>query len=567
MNNANWLSRLFSTSVAVWAVSSIEVRAQVAVPGTAELGQIQQRFETIPEPKSEPLTVPNELDDGRLRPENAETLTFVVDEILIAPSSIYEPQRLRAFMQDISSGDSITVARLYDIADQITALYGNDGYILSRAYLPAQSLASGKVQIGIIEGFVDIVEIEPAGADVRGILDRTRENVIQSRPFNNRDLEHYLLIGNDQPGVSVRSFFRKSETVQGASTLLLRIEDSAARPVSGRLGIDNRGAETTGPLELDGSLTFTNLTGYYDQTRLRVVQSLDFEELTFASLNHSQLLNTEGTRLAFDGTYSKSEPGGAVLRSIEQESESFSGTLTLTHPIIRSRSRNLTGRVAIGARNTTSEQLGNTSTRDRLRTAAVGLDYDFGDAQGGVNQITTTVTKGFDTFGATDENNPLASRFDGSTDYVTLEGFASRRQDLPKGFGLTISAQGQYADGPLLSSAECGLGGEAFGRAYDSSEITGDHCLMGSAELNYLIPEQIDLLRYAQLYTFYDGGRVWNRGISSNNASLASAGGGIRFGLGDHLTGSLEVAKPLTRDVAAEDNRDPRVFFRLTGSF
>ena len=40
-----------------------------------------------------------------------------------------------------------------------------------------------------------------------------------------------------------------------------------------------------------------------------------------------------------------------------------------------------------------------------------------------------------------------------------------------------------------------------------------------------------------------------------------------RFAVIDELTGSLEVAKPLSRSVATEGDKDPRVFFSLVARF
>lgn len=538
--------------------------AQVAIPGTADPGQIDRRFEERPQPRALPLELPDEIDVGRLAPEGAAETRFIVQRIEIAPSTVYDASALNAYTSDIAVGDEISVAQIYEIADRITALYGNDGYILSRAFLPAQTLGDGVVQIGILEGYVDNVEIE--GDDARGIMDRTSEVVMKARPFNNSFLEYYLLIANDQPGVSAQSFFRKSETEAGASTLLLRITANRSKPVGGRIGFDNRGSDTTGPLEIDGSLTFSNLSGFYDRTQLRVVQAIPTSELTFGSITHDQLLSPEGTKLTLSGSYSTSEPGGAILRAIEQESESFSGKLTLTQPIIRSRSENLEVSGAIGFRNTRSEQLGATATRDRIRTVELGLAYDFGDTSGGVNQFTATIVKGIDGLGSTDANNPFASRADGEPDFLLAEFTVSRQQQLPMGFGLNLTAKAQISADPLLSSAECGLGGESFGRAFDSSEVTGDHCLMGGIELTYQVPIEIEGLQFLQLYSFFDGGRVWNKGLSPN-AGLASVGGGLRFGLGSRLTGSLEVAQPLGRDVSSSGDRDPRAFFRIGGTF
>ena len=130
---------------------------------------------------------------------------------------------------------------------------------------------------------------------------------------------------------------------------------------------------------------------------------------------------------------------------------------------------------------------------------------------------------------------------------------------------------GQYSKDGLLSTEECGIGGSQFGRAYDFSEILGDSCMAGSLELRYAINTQGSSLQYTQLYTFYDGGKTSNHNplnASDNRTkSLTSTGLGVRFGIWKFLSGSLEAAKPLTRDVANEGNKDTRVFASISARF
>ena len=58
---------------------------------------------------------------------------------------------------------------------------------------------------------------------------------------------------------------------------------------------------------------------------------------------------------------------------------------------------------------------------------------------------------------------------------------------------------------------QCGYGGRVFGRAYDPSELLGDHCWMASGELRYDVPSvSIHWVPDAQLYGYVDGGTVYN---------------------------------------------------------
>lgn len=136
----------------------------------------------------------------------------------------------------------------------------------------------------------------------------------------------------------------------------------------------------------------------------------------------------------------------------------------------------------------------------------------------------------------------------------------------------------------MLASEEFGLGGASFGRGYEPSEITGDHGAAFSAELQYLLPFRNRWLTCAsedrptrtlsidclQAYSFYDVGAVWNENVPaglSSVESLSSAGLGLRFGVMDYLSVEGELAKPLTRDVASQGDRDWRPLFNLSARY
>ena len=151
---------------------------------------------------------------------------------------------------------------------------------------------------------------------------------------------------------------------------------------------------------------------------------------------------------------------------------------------------------------------------------------------------------------------------------TTLER-AIRLQEVWGPVSLRIVAQAQVALDPLLSFEEFLLGGSQFGRAYDFGELSGEDGLAGSIELRY--GEEVDdsLVTSYEVYGFYDIGAVWNRNTEpgERRESLASAGGGARVGLMRDIQASLEVAQPLTRDVASTGDRGARVFFSITAQF
>src|SRR5262249_20222041 len=125
---------------------------------------------------------------------------------------------------------------------------------------------------------------------------------------------------------------------------------------------------------------------------------------------------------------------------------------------------------------------------------------------------------------------------------------------------------------PLLASEEFTIGGPSYGRAYDSSEITGDHGAALKLELRYGETTNSAYLQSYQGYVFYDAGAVWNRdaaGGEPEKQTLTSTGVGVRLNMSRSLFGSAEIAFPLSRDIASEgnDGEDPRLFFNILKRF
>ena len=73
-----------------------------------------------------------------------------------------------------------------------------------------------------------------------------------------------------------------------------------------------------------------------------------------------------------------------------------------------------------------------------------------------------------------------------------------------------------------------------------------------------------------QPYGFVDGGMVWdpdNAVVEDRKRALTSSGFGIRMGLNENFSGSVELAVPMTRKVATEGNKHARLFGSVAAKF
>lgn len=536
--------------------------------------RLEKRFDEPKLPKSTPDRLMPIIKDA-IPPEEADQIRFVLKALEVEGNTVYSDDEISLLYQDLI-GREISLSDIYGVVNAITAKYGQDGYMLSRAYVPAQSIEDGVVHLGILEGYIDEVIFEGSWGNKRELFEEYARNITSERPITSQVLERYLLLANDLAGIKVKSDLKKSENNPGATTLILIITE---KKLSGFLSIDNRGTDANGPVQVTPGFTISNPFGYFSDTSFLYATTTDTDELKYFSVNHKHTLNSEGTSLGISGTYSKADPGTELLQSIEQNSKSKSASIFISHPVIRSRQKNLSFGGRFEARDSESFTLGQKASEDKLRVLRLNTNFDYADSYGGVNQAIFEYSHGFKGMGATDNNSTLKTRSDGVVDFDKITIYLSRTQDLKAISGSLASWQihtalsGQYSKDALLSSEECGVGGKQFGRAYDSSELTGEHCFALSLEARHLLyVKEIDskTKEYIQVYGFWDVGEVRNKNPSASvpkSESLASAGVGLRFSFAKNISGSIELAKPLTREVANEGNKDLRAFASLVVSF
>lgn len=539
-----------------------------------DAGRLEKRFEKLPEPKSvpQPLVFPIQ---EQVPPEQAGQIKFILKNLAITGNTAFKTDELTALFSALL-GKEITLLDIYRLRDAITKKYGEAGYGLSKAVVPEQRIQSeGLVQLQIIEGFVDEVIVEGSNDLQQNYLAYLAEQIKAERPLNAKTLERYLLLANDRFAIKVTSTLRQSERTPAASTLILKVEE--APKADGGASLDNRGTTAVGRNQINTDVSLNGLAGRASKSTLAYATVEQGEELQYWSLNHTELIGQEGTNITFGYNNSRSKPGTPALRLLNFLSDSETWSAKLAHPFIRTRQENLSAHVKFDQKDTQSKSLNATTSLDKVRSVRIGLAYDNSDAYEGINQALVEYSNGIKGLGATDENSALKSRADGRPDYQKLTFNVSRKQELSyfsptlSKFSVNAALMGQVADGGLLSSEECGLGGQQYGRAYDPSEIMGDTCVAASLELRYMLDTQNTPLQYAQLYTFYDGGETSNHtplnATDKKTKSLTSTGLGVRYGIGKYLTGSLEYTQPLTREVANERNLDARVFASLSVRF
>ena len=547
-----------------------EAQAQISPEGRdraykqAAPHRFDRRFGKGSSPKSSVVPIEPKIT-APLFPEDLKGVKFVLKRLIIKGTTIYDKRTFEPLYSNYLR-KKLALKDIYEIAQRITNRYRNDGYILSKAIVPQQKIKNGVVYLRIVEGFIDKIKIQGPVRGPRKLVDHYRKKILKSRPLRAFDLERYLLLIDDLPGVTAKSVLTPSEDIPNATTMTLILSDKA---FEGHVGTDNRGSKFNGPYQFSGDLTANSLFGNHSRSGLQGVLTSQTEELLFLNAFWDIPLYQEGTRLFFSGSLSNSEPGSS-LKKYNINGDSKTITLRLTHPFIRSRGKNLTGHLGLTGRNSSTKILGSLDSEDRLRVFNMGVSYDFADQYKGVNLIRFNLNQGLNILEATESGSSNLSRSQGKSNFTKLTGNFMRMQSLAPSWNLLGSASWQFSFDKLLASEEFGVGGSQYGRAYDSSEITGDHGVALKIELQKAFRPAWDYLSDLQLYSFLDYGSVWNKVQTSTGAKrqdLTSIGLGMRFNFTDSVSGYLEMNKPVSDNVAAEGNKNPRFFFSLSKRF
>jgi hemolysin activation/secretion protein len=564
-----WTQRVVGTgrtffAACLWLAAGVSffssAFAQV-IPPSVQPGRERFLFAQPPTPQAQPVG-PRVSLPGTVAPEGAEKIQLKILDVHIEGATVYRPEELRLLYMDMI-GHEVALSAVYDLAQRITAKYGIDGYVLSRAIVPPQNLTKGGavIRIQVIEGYVDKVVWPESLARFRDFFSYYAARIIADRPSNVRTIERYLLLAGDLPGLKFSTSLKASETNPNAATLLV---EATYKPVDAMARVDNRGTPQRGPLQQLGSVTANNLLGAHDALTFTYAGVVPTRELTYWAANYREVLTAEGLAAFADVSYGYGHPGTPQLELLQYQTRTLYSDGGLSYPLIRTREKNLTLSGLFFASDSVSDVFGFPFNKDFIRGTRIKADADMADAWRGVNQFNVTVSQGINGLGSSQNGNPLASRLSGRVDFTKVEGTASRTQSLFGPVSLYLSGYGQYSTTSLLTPEQCSFGGRFFGRAFDPSQLLADSCYMGTGELRYDLPVFWQVSQ-AQLYAFTDGAEMFTRepgfGVPSWTTG-SSAGGGVRLGWLSYMNADLSVARALDGP-----RNDTRFFFAVTAKY
>jgi len=476
--------------------------------------------------------------------------TVSVDGVTAFPGSAIDPIT-SGLTGPAVSGDQIETKRR-----AIVDLYRSNGYVFTtvRAVIRGTEL-----QFAVIEGYVAEVKLDgdvgPAGTQVLRFLD----HLVGLKPLKTRDLERWLLLASDIPGLTVKSTLNPSLGDPGALTLIATVTHKV---ISLYLSADNRAPTFNGPLQGIAALDIDSLTAFGERTQLSFYAAPGPN--IFGQASEEFFVGGSGLKFRIYAGAGPAFPTGSLKNEgYNTMTRVFGGQFA--YPVIRQREQTLNLTLAFDGIETEADtNLGpnGTSLRgsyDSLRILRIGTDYALFDTLLGADHSATNtlwlrLSQGLPILGSGrdgDTTTPPA-RLGERVDFTKVNGELTRTQTLFQPFrdatvALRASLDWQVTNVLLPPVEKFYLGGPHFNSGYYYGEVSGDKAVTTSLELQLNTPLPVPMpdklpitALQAQFYAFYDWGDAWQNTRLENDVVLQSAGGGVRVSVNANTEIDLE---------------------------
>jgi hemolysin activation/secretion protein len=534
--------------------------------------------QTRPLPEAAPPSFDFRIEQPRPSPvpRAVEELSFTISDIQVTGVTVYPAGTFAPLIKPLV-GKSVHLSDIVKVADAIEAQYRGDGFILTRAYVPAQSVGNGVFRIAVVEGYVAGISVTGGTDDARARVEQILMPITASRPLKLDVIEGALLVANNLPGVNVAGVLRPSPSQPGASDLVATLTADRATML---LSVDNRGAPLTEVWTGAANIAVRSPFDEGGVILMSVSAAIPDPQIRYsASGKYIYPLGNDGILLSVSALDAHGQPAGGVAGGISQdfisENQTFGARVTVPVVTTRETRLSLDAGFTWQKANVTGLALG-AIQHDEWRDFDLALIYQQNGFLQGVTSATVDVTQGVDILGASPRGDIGTSRGLTPPDpsFTKLSAILRRTQEIYGPLSLSVVGTGQYAFETVFLGEEISFGGAEVGRGYDPAALTGDIGVGADTELRYDLVDNFQIespaikLSHAEAYGFYDVAEVWNHVGPYPNNFLESTGVGVRGNFENKLQLGLEVAVPLiTLPTSDFGKRAVRILFNGSTQF
>ncbi len=460
-------------------------------------------------------------------PPDQQTL-ITISKIEVTGNSLFK-ERISEITKPFIN-KKLTFEELNGIADSITSLYVNSGFITSLAFVPPQTISNGVVQINVVEGNLEEIKIEG--------LQRLRPDYVLNRvnqarlfPFDRESLEDQLkLLRVDPLFQNIEASLRPGSKT-GQSILILKVTE--ANPLISNFSLDNYSPPSVGGERFGVSFTYLNLfEGIGDQLSASFSRSFSGGSTLF-DFSYQVPLNAMNGTLQLRYAPSGYRITDSAFSALNIRGGSDLLELNFRQPLLRSPREELAlslGFTYISGQTFLFDNLptpfGIGADADGVTRTSVlkfGQEYLVRDSLGAWG-VRSQFSVGLGIFNATSNVDPIP---DGN--FLAWLGQLQRVQVLNEDNFLILQTDIQLSPNTLLPSQQFVIGGGQSVRGFRQNARSADNGVRVSVENRFTVVRNAAGDPVLQLVPFVDTGVVWNTSGNPNTLSSQNwlAGGGI----------------------------------------
>jgi hemolysin activation/secretion protein len=467
----------------------------------------------------------------------------------------------------------LSMRSMQEIANKITDLYRQSGYITSRAILPPQKVEGGVLKIEVVEGRMGTIQVQ-GNKYFSSALIKRKIDLKPGQAFDYAKLQDNLSLINQYPDRKVQTVLKPSET-QGATDLILNVKDTLPVHIGG--SYDNYGSRYLRRSRYEGYVTDNNLLGFDDimTVMYQVAEGQDTYSLT--SVRYLVPV-TNNTQIGFAASKNELELG-KEFEDIDARGKSSSYSLFMTNALLRNDTTDVSLTSSMDYKDVYNFASGIETSRDRLRVGRLALKLDKTDDFNGRTIINNEISQGVPSrWGALEENDIRASRAGAGGLFTKDVIDVLRLQRMPLESTILLKGQAQFASHILTSSEQFQLGGIYNVRGYMPGDAVGDRGLTLTGEMGFPIYglsrsinapfSKAKLYDATRLAIFYDWGTTSFREVAPGdikNSNLSSVGWGVRYDLPESFSVRMDMAWPL--DNTPSDGKNVHTWVKVSKEF
>ena len=476
--------------------------------------------------------------------EAGAELSFALQQVIWNPSEILTKDQIQAVTASYI-GKQVTLKDLREMADKITNIYRDKGYMTCGAVLPPQRIHDGVVEIRLIEGKTGKVNLTGNRYTKTGYI-MNRINLKPGEIANTEKLNRDLRWFQGTNDVQLRVVM-KPGAEEGTTDYDIMAFEPQNQSVT--LYTDNDGYESSGRWRAGIFYNMKSVSGHRDSLRAHFIGSRGTKAW---SLGYSVPISRKGMRLELDYSGNKTKVVKGELEPLGVEGKSNSYSLTWRAPFhVTEKSRHEAGLQYVHQKSETDLGHGQVQwVDDRIQRVIPYVSFThYGKDSVLYHKHSFVWARRRDIDGESDTGK-----------LYRLSSFWQKRNTNGQFWQARLDAQLGSGDN-LAASDRFFIGGVNSVRGYEEGFIGGSRGI--SMGLEYHIP--VDKAKRIFVYPFFDWGTVGGYAAPEHN-KLMSAGLGIEARY-KHLYGTLTVGFPFKKDFYDDKVSSARVDFSLSAAF